>query len=526
MNIMSLISIVTGTVIVLSVLYSISMDFEKKIRIWLYATEGSFFIWCVGYAMFFAALTEENAMFWHKVSSIGWSLFAPFVAMYFIEYTESGKKYEGVFKRILFFIIPVIILIRNIFISGTCVTIGLKKSQYGWSYISNYQHIDYWVYLLQIIIFFIIGFIEIYHFRKKTPFAIKKEMALAFIILDLIALSLGFVSEFLLPAMSIIVVPLSHFGIFLFQIGYIFIINYFELYNIDNVVTSRNIIETCGNPILLLDSSGEILKCNNATSDFLNIRKKDLLGVKLKEFFYEKKFKKINIQNLFNKNILRNTQGTMITGDGYMKNVMISATLVSSKFTDYQGIIVSIYDITEMIKIKKDIEESNYKYLQLVEKFFNQSYFDQLTKLPNRRKFYEYLKEIMDFQFCIVFMDLDGFKKVNDTYGHEIGDKMLIEASEKIKKISNRQFTARLGGDEFVTVIIGRESEINLNDFLEDIYKEFESPVLIDGNVCHVGISCGYSFYKKGMNIDNVIGLADKKMYKNKKLKNKKGNME
>ena len=82
---------------------------------------------------------------------------------------------------------------------------------------------------------------------------------------------------------------------------------------------------------------------------------------------------------------------------------------------------------------------------------------DMLTGLPNRSKLHETLEYLYSrqTQFTLLFMDFDGFKKVNDTYGHKIGDEVLIEGSKRIlNAVRATDIVARLGGDEFVVVLV------------------------------------------------------------------------
>ena len=82
------------------------------------------------------------------------------------------------------------------------------------------------------------------------------------------------------------------------------------------------------------------------------------------------------------------------------------------------------------------------------------AYHDTLTKLPNRLHFEMYLQSIMQKNFILLFIDLDRFKVINDTLGHDVGDEMLVILSTRLKTVlGQHNFLARLGGDEFIAIV-------------------------------------------------------------------------
>lgn len=144
-----------------------------------------------------------------------------------------------------------------------------------------------------------------------------------------------------------------------------------------------------------------------------------------------------------------------------------------------------------------------------------------MTDLPNRRFFYKTLEEYYDSkkQFSVIFMDLDGFKEINDTYGHEIGDKVLIEVSKRLKYVFGKNnFISRMGGDEFTGIILSVD-ETYIEDVGERILKSFEDEMEFDTVKCRIGISFGYGIYKENKDLNTIIKEADSAMYKEKQMK-------
>lgn len=151
---------------------------------------------------------------------------------------------------------------------------------------------------------------------------------------------------------------------------------------------------------------------------------------------------------------------------------------------------------------------------------------DALTGLLNKRYFDRVLAllEQRNQSFALFYMDLDRFKPVNDTYGHEVGDKLLRGVSQRLQGcIRSRDYAFRLGGDEFALLLIGpMEPEVcarKMNLFCEMVAVPYE----IEGHTITVGASCGYALYPaESVDIQQVQYLADQRMYEQKQANHAK----
>lgn len=155
-------------------------------------------------------------------------------------------------------------------------------------------------------------------------------------------------------------------------------------------------------------------------------------------------------------------------------------------------------------------------YVELIKLAFT----DELTGLPNLRSFRLCLQDqikhsnLMNTPFAIVFMDFNNFKKINDEYGHIVGDKFLIECSKQIQTVA-KQNVFRKSGDEFLIIV----ENTNL---LETIMKEFgrllTEVVLVDKIRIPLSFSMGYSIYPiHGESEEDLLSYADQVMYENKR---------
>ena len=149
---------------------------------------------------------------------------------------------------------------------------------------------------------------------------------------------------------------------------------------------------------------------------------------------------------------------------------------------------------------------------------------DALTGLPNRRLLLDRLITLLlhakrtQQRIAVMYLDLDGFKAVNDSFGHDCGDKLLIMAAERLRYAAREEDTiARLGGDEFM-VVIGEIAEFeDVDRPANNIIRALSEPYRIDGAIINVTASIGVSFYPDdGIDVDDLIRRADQALYEAK----------
>lgn len=150
--------------------------------------------------------------------------------------------------------------------------------------------------------------------------------------------------------------------------------------------------------------------------------------------------------------------------------------------------------------------------------------FDSLTGLPNRRMFFDRLeKEIKrsargQQSFALMFIDLDGFKLVNDHYGHRIGDQLLIEVSRRISDcIRESDTVARLGGDEFTVLVNNIAGRVDAGNIAEKILTVLNQVFNLENNKVFLSASIGVSIYPEhSLDADSLVNKADTAMYQAK----------
>ncbi|MBC8212599.1 MAG: GGDEF domain-containing protein [Gammaproteobacteria bacterium] len=166
---------------------------------------------------------------------------------------------------------------------------------------------------------------------------------------------------------------------------------------------------------------------------------------------------------------------------------------------------------------------------KIEERLHTLSYTDELTGISNRRQFMNHLDEIIiesekrKRMFSLLFIDLDYFKAVNDRYGHDYGDKLLIRVTQRIQQcLRDTDIVARLGGDEFVLILEGISSEDTAQQIAEKLITTISKPYSIDELTLEIGASIGISsFPLHGTHAEGLLRKADHALYAAKESRGK-----
>ncbi|MCM3390385.1 EAL domain-containing protein [Ureibacillus chungkukjangi] len=164
------------------------------------------------------------------------------------------------------------------------------------------------------------------------------------------------------------------------------------------------------------------------------------------------------------------------------------------------------------------------QHYQTKERINYLAFHDSLTELPNRRMFEGKVSNALEIskqtqhKFSILFIDLDRFKNINDTYGHNLGDELLIEVSKRLRKcVKEKDVIARLGGDEFTILLENASSEI-ATQVADRIVDVFEEKFILENIECYITPSIGITVYPThGKNVSELLKYADGAMYQSKK---------
>ena len=213
---------------------------------------------------------------------------------------------------------------------------------------------------------------------------------------------------------------------------------------------------------------------------------------------------------------------------GNVKGKLMYLEVYKAPFYDKNGKTIGTVgagrDITELKKIQTDLERTLKTLDDQRQQLEYQANHDLLTDLPNRVLFMDRLEQSIKIadthekKVVLLFMDLDHFKDINDSLGHDIGDELLVDFSTRMKnKLCKSDTISRLGGDEFCIILNDVENIDSVTKFIIESMKIIIEPFVISGRKLHIGMSIGISMYPDdGSNANRLLKNADAAMYKAK----------
>lgn len=216
----------------------------------------------------------------------------------------------------------------------------------------------------------------------------------------------------------------------------------------------------------------------------------------------------------YRKRIEGSVEGIEYTFRGITKDGKIKYIHAFGSAFEYRGeraVIGSLIDETETVLAKQQLEKL--------------ARFDSLTGLSNRHVFLHEFKRAValasrhDHKVALLLFDIDNFKRINDSLGHHIGDKILTEIGQRIKKtLRTSDFFARIGGDEFAIIIEAYTDTDEIGGLLRRMQEQMEDSIVIDGYSLHLSLSIGIALYPQhGIDTGTIQKAADIAMYEAKK---------
>ena len=297
---------------------------------------------------------------------------------------------------------------------------------------------------------------------------------------------------------------------------------------------STSVFKSAHDGIIILNSAGIIIDVNPAFEQMINRKRESIIGLDLTDILIEKRDRTLsnedwsrehptaklaNRQSRLSRNFhqtLWKTVEDMSFWQGEIAIVNQSGTVIPNLLTlsmvsnSHNEVVCYTAFFTNITNLKH--KQSKYKQLAL---------FDRLTGLPNRRLLSKRLQKEIKLSkknkkmIGVCYIDLDGFKQVNDTLGHEAGDKLLIAITERFQNCLRRVDTlARIGGDEFVMVLSRVESVQQCQEIVQRVIDTASVPIYIDNETANVSASVGVTVYPQDKSDHKtLLRHADAAMY-------------
>lgn len=276
---------------------------------------------------------------------------------------------------------------------------------------------------------------------------------------------------------------------------------------------AKNIFKYSNESIIITDAQNRILFVNPAFEIVTGYSAEEVIGKNPRilqsgmqdEQFYKKMWNDIKQHGVWKGEIWNKRKD----GELYLEWLTISVV------KDQKG------NVTNYVAIFSDITE----HKRNVEQLTRLALYDTLTNVPNRYLLEKELESIIRMSkkhnqsFALLFLDLDRFKNINDTLGHRVGDMLLKETAQRLKRMLRKQDTiARFGGDEFVIILPNLKHIREAAYMAEKIVESLKRPFCFNHQEIYISTSIGISVYPyDGTDKETLIRMADRAMYQTKK---------
>jgi diguanylate cyclase (GGDEF)-like protein/PAS domain S-box-containing protein len=265
-------------------------------------------------------------------------------------------------------------------------------------------------------------------------------------------------------------------------------------------------------PIYVLDLAGRFIYANKATAKLFALKPEVIIGKTTFDLGFP-----------FASDFQRNLDKVIAEQSTYQGKFV--HTFASGQGERFEYLLLPVLDEqqnTEVIVcISRDITEQ----ALAEERIWHSAHHDLLTGLPNRRLFLDRLEQEVkhaqrsNVALAVLFMDLDGFKDVNDSLGHEAGDHLLIDVAKRLTDCVRKEDTvARMGGDEFTVILSGAKQHKDVEGVVQSIIEALGMPFDIAQQPVQISVSIGISFYPHdAITPVELLEASDKAMYQAKK---------
>ena len=283
----------------------------------------------------------------------------------------------------------------------------------------------------------------------------------------------------------------------------------------DNEAKFRGILQSALYGVVLVNERGVIELVNPAIAKISGYQIEELLGQSIEILVPVGAFEHVQYRNEYMQHARTRPMGE--GGDLHLrrKNGLEVCVAISLTPVDTDGgrlVAAMVEDVTEKKRV--------------AEKILQQAHYDALTGLANRFLSLDRLRHLtiearrQDTLVAVMFLDLDDFKKVNDTLGHDAGDKLLVEAAKRLVEVVRGGDTVgRLGGDEFIVLLSGITDVGDVSMIAESLLSRFREPFKIDGRELVLTTSLGIAvFPNDGGEESELLRNADAAMYHSKNL--------
>ena len=463
-------------------------------------------VWALSIALITSAPNTFWCFWFGVLASFGYTTFPSFSMHFFLLYTRK----EALLKKWWIYLalyLPSLIFIYQAF-RGASFGGKYIYNQFGWITVVADKSI--WFFLFTIF-YMISGFLNIllcYDKLKKCTSENERKQTLIILVSAAICFFVCIIFNAYLRITKLAIPDITVIGLLIWTTGILYAISKYKLMILTPSVAAENILNTIVDSVILVNSDGNIVNVNPETLRLLGYEINQLLGHPLVMLFSNDTQKEISdIGKSLRYGPIRNKDTFFISKSNMKIPIIFSASECIDNNGDIIGYVAVSRDITQLKNV-----EGNLKHLAL---------HDVLTNLPNRLLMQERLNHaILKTQqnntfVAFVLIDIDRFKEINDFFGHNVGDLLLIEVAARLSdSVRESDTVARLGGDEFVMLLSNLKAANDYEAMIRRTMEYISEPFIIDSRIINITISAGISICpSNGNDYESLLKCADLAMY-------------
>lgn len=505
----------------------------------------NFSLWSMLLFLMSMAETPEMAALYRRLMIICWSTIVTELFYFVIFSSKCRVFYDKIWKNLLL-ITPGIFCFIYYFFTPVEST-NMISIQSGWAFNRPEGRGIFWDYYFTVyyVTFIVLSMIVTIYWYRTTTFERERRQSRLIFLSYLSILILGSLFDTLLPMIGISSFPpVTVILAIIFVVGLNFAVTRYRMMSMMSENSIMEVLMMMSAGLIIIDSQEKILVVNAGAENILGYRESDLVNMKIDDYFSDDSdcISQTRVK-------LENSTMTMMGNGSSLVHVLMSSHTRFDQFSNKIGTLLAFQDINELKKAEDALTSTNHnledkiklltrelekmneqlkyeikKNTKRQEKIKKMIYEDSLTKLYNRRFFYEHLKKHISYNirynkgFSVLFIDLDGFKLINDSLGHDMGDELLIRVAKKLKLcLKESDVISRAGGDEFLILLHNTFIKEDINVSCKKILSLLEEPITVRTYNLHISASIGISsFPKDGSTSATLIKNADIAMYEAK----------
>lgn len=456
--------------------------------------------WSIFAALSISAPDAEQAFFWFRISSLGWTVIPGFMFRLFTEMTGHAERTWIRVVQVVIYMVGLAFFILTVF--TTKQNTGMVQTPLGFSYLVA-PGILPWLYdaFVTVCLVPVLVVLLIQGRRSLHPAVRARDFLVVGV--SVVTLTLLYGADRLLHVLDLVRVPsLSHLIMMVWMVGIGVAVARYRLFSLTPELAAQNIVETMAESLLMLDGDERVIRVNSQAERLLDAPRHRLLGRRFQEVLGGGSV----LELLEDASEVRDHEITITRGDR-RRILSFSAAVVRDRYGQLSGHVVILRDVTH--------RKSRVEQLQ------HMATHDELTGLPNRRLLYDRFGQALartrryGGHLAVMMVDLDFFKEINDTLGHEAGDTVLATMARRLNKnVRDSDTVARLGGDEFVVLATDLPDPSLASTVVSRLVASLRSPMDLGGQERTVTTSIGIAvFPADGDSVDELLASADQALY-------------